>query len=123
ADPHLRIVTTDQRRLHVVPAGRFGRPPSASAEQDLGPFALCDVAVSEHPLLMILRREESQLRSLVERIPDADGSRAVREALQEGIPYRLMDQEARSRDARLSLVVVRGEQGSLVGGGEVRVRE
>src|SRR3989440_9766975 len=72
---------------------------------------------------MILRRERSQLRSLVERIPDADGSSALREALQKGIPDRLVDEQARPRDARLSLVVLRGEQRSLDRGGEVRVRE
>src|SRR5438876_1812891 len=122
ADPHLRIVRTDQRRLHVVPAGRFGRPRSPSAEQDLPPFALRDVHVSEDPLLMILRREGSQLRRLLERIPDSDGPNAGRKRFQEIIPDRLMVEQTRYRDARLSLVVVRSEQGFLVICSEVRVR-
>src|SRR5438309_8519606 len=123
ADSHLRVVGTDQRGLHVVPAGRLGRPRSASAEQDLPPFAFRDVHVSEHPLLMILRRERSQLRRLLERIPDSDGPSAGRKPFQEIIPDRLMDKQTRSRDARLSLVVVCGEEGTLDRGREVRVRE
>src|SRR5439155_1340869 len=123
AAPHLRIVRTDQRRLHVVAAGRLGRTRSPSAKQDLAPFPLRDVHVSEDPLLMILRRERPQLRRLLERIPDSDGPNAGRKPFQEIIPDRLMDEQTRSRDARLSLVVVRGEQGSLDRGREVRVRE
>ena len=72
---------------------------------------------------MILRRERPQLRRLLERIPDSDGPNAGRKPFQEIIPDRLMDEQTRSRDARLSLVVVRGEQGSLDRGREVRVRE
>src|SRR5206468_11644799 len=48
---------------------------------------------------------------------------AGRKPFQEIIPDRLMDEQTRSRDARLSLVVVRGEQRALDRGREVRVRE
>src|SRR6267143_5016453 len=72
---------------------------------------------------MLLRRERTHLRPFFERIANADRSNAIREAFQEGVPDRLMDEEAGSGDARLSLVVVRGEQRSLDRGREVRVRE
>src|SRR5438105_3157275 len=59
ADSHLRVVRTDQRGLHVVPAGSLGRPRSASAEQDLHPFAFHDVHVFEHSLLITSRRDRA----------------------------------------------------------------
>src|SRR5437016_10538235 len=123
ADPHLRIVRADQRRLHVVATGRLGRTRSPSAEQDLPPFAFRDVHVSEDPLLMILRREGSQLRRLLERIPDSDGPNAGRKPFQEIIPDRLVDEQTRSRDARLSLVVVSSQQEFLDRVRDARVRE
>src|SRR5438445_7826712 len=105
AESHLRVVRSDQRGLNVVSDVRLGTTRRASAEEDLPPFAFRDVHVSEDPLLMTLRRERSQLRSLLERIPDSDGPNAGRKPFQEIIPYRLVDEQTSSRDARLTMVV------------------
>src|SRR5213076_1947420 len=123
ADAHLRIVRADERRLHVVPASRLRRARDAAAEQDLRPLALRHVHVAEDLLLVILRRERAKLRRLLERIPDPNGSHPLREALDEGIPNRFVDKEARAGDAGLTLVVVGREKGSLDGGVEVRILE
>src|SRR5439155_23920868 len=113
----------DERRLHVVAASGLRRPGDAPSEQDLGPFAFRHVHVTEDLLLVILRRERPELRRLLERIPDPDGSHPLREALEEGIPNRLVDEETRAGDAGLTLVVVSREKGSLDRGIEVRVLE
>src|SRR5439155_19326811 len=105
ADAHLRIIRADEGRLHVIPASRLRRARDAAAEQDLRPLALRHVDVAEDLLLVILRRERAKLRRLLERIPDPDGSHPLREALDEGIPNRFVDKEARAGDAGLTLVV------------------
>src|SRR5256712_9519547 len=72
---------------------------------------------------MILGRERPHLRLLVQWVADAEGSDSRQERVEELVPDRFVQEDPGSGDARLALIVERGEERSLNGSVQIRVVE
>src|SRR5581483_2983018 len=109
--------------LHVASLPQRGIARRLAAEQHSATLLAPDIHIAQHAVAMLNAREGTHLCLRIERIAEPNRLGKRDEALEELVRDPLMKHEARTRDARLALIVEDSEGRTVDGGGEIRVIE
>ena len=113
----------DDGGFDVIAVGKLGVVGSLAADKNFAAFLVGNVAVAEDSFLLRRGRQRSHLRFRVQRVAQPDGFGQRQEPVEELVRDALVQQQTRTGDTGLSLVMEDREGAAVDRGGQEGVVE